>query len=175
MQPNHARAFYHLALTAKGGLGAPDKKIVEYFRGLVGQDALSPGDAALVHNALGHFADRQGRFDEAFANFRDFNQLRRAERRAQGRPFMRSAHSQWVDQIIATFPADSFDRETTPGDISERPLFIVGMPRSGTTLVEQILASHPAVAAGGELLAMEGLVARVKDYPNGVANLRRTI
>ncbi|MEJ2399882.1 MAG: sulfotransferase [Xanthomonadales bacterium] len=55
------------------------------------------------------------------------------------------------DNIIETFSPDAVRALQVPGQASERPIFIVGMPRSGTTLVERILASHSDVCAGGEL------------------------
>jgi len=56
-----------------------------------------------------------------------------------------------LERVIARFTADFFLHYAALGSEWEVPIFIVGMPRSGTTLVEQILSSHPEVAAGGEL------------------------
>ena len=61
------------------------------------------------------------------------------------------AHRNFVDRLIAVFTADFFARHRGAGLDTERPVFVVGMPRSGTTLVEQILASHPQVFGAGEL------------------------
>ncbi len=63
------------------------------------------------------------------------------------------------------FNASTVDILPRAGNSSERPLFIVGLPRSGTTLVEQILDSHPDVDGGGELAAIPLMVARLGDYP----------
>lgn len=63
------------------------------------------------------------------------------------------------------FNANTVEILPRAGNSSERPLFIVGLPRSGTTLVEQILDSHPDVAGGGELAAIPLMVARLGDYP----------
>jgi hypothetical protein len=65
------------------------------------------------------------------------------------------AHQAGVDQLIRTFDAVYFRRVRGFGISSELPLFIVGMPRSGTTLVEQIVASHPQVFGAGELRDVE--------------------
>ena len=57
----------------------------------------------------------------------------------------------WAARIAAAHPSVGFDRPLPPLTLGPRLIFIVGMPRSGTSLVEQILASHPRVAGGGEL------------------------
>jgi hypothetical protein len=57
----------------------------------------------------------------------------------------------WVDRMIATFTPELFETAARGADASERPILIVGMPRSGTSLVEQILAAHPEVHGAGEL------------------------
>ncbi len=56
------------------------------------------------------------------------------------------------DRLIATFTPEFFEAQTSPGSDSERPVFILGMPRSGTTLVEQIIARHPLAFGAGELM-----------------------
>jgi tetratricopeptide (TPR) repeat protein len=80
-------------------------------------------------------------------------------------------------RIRASFGAALLARASSAGDPSPVPVFIVGMPRSGTTLVEQILASHPDVAGGGErsdlsdaLAAVSGTDPAPADFPEGVAS-----
>ncbi|MGA9869464.1 MAG: sulfotransferase, partial [Acetobacteraceae bacterium] len=65
--------------------------------------------------------------------------------------FDRAALAAWADRLIERFTPDLFDRFAEFQTADETPLLIVGMPRSGTTLVEQIVTSHPAIAAGDEL------------------------
>jgi len=91
------------------------------------------------HDDLGDLAEAMRRFDEA-------NALAR-----QSLPFDRGAHHRRIDAIIAGFTPDLLAHADRMGAADERPLMILGMPRSGTTLVEQIMSSHPAVAGGGEL------------------------
>jgi hypothetical protein len=66
-----------------------------------------------------------------------------------------------------------FERLQGGGDPSAMPIFVIGMPRSGTTLVEQILASHPLVQGAGELPAMRLIVDSVGAYPDAIALLAR--
>ncbi len=70
---------------------------------------------------------------------------------AQPRPLDRQGSARLIDRTIELFPAGAFDANGLSGIDDERPVLILGMPRSGTTLIEQILSSHPRVAAGGEL------------------------
>jgi tetratricopeptide (TPR) repeat protein len=97
--------------------------------------------------ALGKYFDDIKQYDQAFANYRQANELTKN----YGSHYDASAHTQRVNRIIAGFDADSVRRLQSRAHPSDRPVFIVGMPRSGTSLTEQILASHPAVFGAGEL------------------------
>ncbi|MCA1325170.1 tetratricopeptide repeat-containing sulfotransferase family protein [Herbaspirillum sp. alder98] len=76
---------------------------------------------------------------------------------------------QWMRQIAATFTPELMDKFRRAGAASDRPVFIVGMPRSGTTLVEQILASHADIFGAGELSALRFAVDGVGSFPDDVA------
>lgn len=94
--------------------------------------------------ALGDAYDKQGRYDQAFGCYQLGNRRRRAK-------FDPTGHRAWIDSQIHVYTSDAM--EATPvkrGDQGVQPVFIVGMPRSGTSLIEQILAAHPAVFACGE-------------------------
>ncbi|HET6248422.1 MAG TPA: sulfotransferase [Tepidisphaeraceae bacterium] len=88
--------------------------------------------------------DAVGRFDEAFDFARRANEL-------DARPFDAAMSTGFTDQRISYYTASQMDSLPRANLPSNRVLLIVGMPRSGTSLVEQILASHPAVHGGGEL------------------------
>jgi tetratricopeptide (TPR) repeat protein len=66
-----------------------------------------------------------------------------------------------LERIRATFTADLMTEKASLGDPSDAPIFIVGLPRSGTTLIEQIIASHPSVFGAGELREMANLAERL--------------
>jgi tetratricopeptide (TPR) repeat protein len=104
--------------------------------------------AANLQHALGKFCDDVGDYAAAFAHHRAGNEL---SRRA-GLRYDREATTRRVTRILAAGDPAVLRGLRAAGTASERPVFIVGMPRSGTTLAEQILASHPAVHGAGELL-----------------------
>lgn len=104
--------------------------------------------------ALGDVLDRAGESDAAFAHYTDANRLHAAHRAANGVRFdgpALTANVALVDQRLAT---DFVKKAANWGNPSDLPVFVVGMPRSGTTLVEQICASHSRVTGLGELRAL---------------------
>jgi tetratricopeptide (TPR) repeat protein len=117
-----------------------------------GVEALLAKPVPLTHRmslryALGKYFDDTGEYDAAFDNYREANELSRRF----GTSYDRSRLTERIDRIIAGCDA-AFVRESHPGAAqSELPVFVVGMPRSGTSLTEQILASHPEVFGAGEV------------------------
>lgn len=77
-----------------------------------------------------------------------------------------------MTSVRAVFGPALFERFRGRGSGSEMPVFIVGMPRSGTTLIEQVLASHPQVAPGGELRLMSRLIAEIWPRKQGEGHLK---
>ena len=121
---------------------------------------LNPRERALLLFELGHLYDHLGAYDTAFARFQTANRLRRPA-------FDRAGFARLIEGLIA---AGSDGVQAT--NRSTVPVFIVGMPRSGTSLVEQILASHPAVFGAGELNDLPRLVAEISPgYPGGLTEL----
>jgi tetratricopeptide (TPR) repeat protein len=108
---------------------------------------LPPRKEAHLRYAIGKYFDDVGNFDEAFINFQRANELRKF----CGAHYDRRELTQAVDQITQSNVQNWLSRVQINSITSERPVFIVGMLRSGTTLAEQILASHPAVFGAGEL------------------------
>lgn len=169
--PNNASAFYHLALARKAEMVSLEPALVQRFQERLSEGALSSGERILVEAALGTIAEGQEDYDRAFNHYRNFNAARREQRVAQGERYDRDAHSRFVDSLIAAFPERPVEREGEFASERPRPIFIVGLPRSGTTLVEQILARHESVSAGGELLDLPLLTDAIEDYPQSVAGL----
>ena len=136
-------------------------------------------DRCRLHFALAGLLDQSGDVDSAFGHYHDCNELRKQLDRHRGAIFDREAQRQFVDRLMAAFTPSYFERVEALGADSELPIFIVGMLRSGTTLAEQVLASHPQVAGAGELPDIPRLVealperlGAVEPYPEclGVAN-----
>lgn len=137
-----------------------------------------PGDwsertRALVLLSLGKILDKRGEYQQAFDHFAQFNSLR-----AKFAPFDPADHDKLIEQLIQVFDRNYFQQPPATGSNSGQPIFIVGMPRSGTSLVEQILASHPRIAGAGELSDFDdvtgGLAARVgsaSPYPECAPSL----
>jgi Tfp pilus assembly protein PilF len=100
--------------------------------------------------AAGGFLDNAGRYDEAFPHFAAANALHRQQLAEAGERFDPDALAREVDGVIARSTPELLSAAAGWGNPSELPVFIVGMPRSGTSLVEQIAASHSQVLGRGE-------------------------
>ncbi|HEV2596640.1 MAG TPA: sulfotransferase [Sphingomicrobium sp.] len=112
--------------------------------------------------ALGKALHDAGRFDEAFVRYSKANALR-----LQSQPFRPGEITRTVDRSIAEFTALAFSTKADGCDATD-PIFIVGLPRAGSTLVEQILASHSAVEGTTELPDIPALVREVGTYPQSI-------
>jgi len=104
---------------------------------------VSQDDSIELHFALGELYDHSGQYDQAFHHFKTANDMD-----ATRRPLHN--HTLDIQKTVEFFSAERLDRLPKSTNDSELPIFIVGMPRTGTSLVEQILASHSLVYAGGE-------------------------
>ncbi len=99
-----------------------------------------------LHFALGKIYDNCGLYDKAFTHYQNGNALKRSQVAFDGQK-----HIAEVSALINTYTVELFAHYAGHGANSELPVFIVGTPRSGTTLIEQVLAAHPRVHGAGEL------------------------
>jgi tetratricopeptide (TPR) repeat protein len=162
-KPDYALAYWNLSEFANQGLSRLTPEELAQIQSLLSSDRLPLLSKSVLHMTLGNVFDKQGPWDQAFPHFRQGNALRKQLLEQMGQGFDVAAHRTAIDRTIATFTEEFFRQEPPGGSDSELPVFVVGMPRSGTSLVEQILASHSKAAGAGELW----------DLPNLVANLQR--
>jgi tetratricopeptide (TPR) repeat protein len=165
IQPDHTLAYYNLSELASDGRYEFPPQDIANLRSLLTRESASPLMRSVAGFALGAVLDAQGTYDEAFAIFTQANELRRQWLRDNRREFDAARHRAFIDDILHTFDRAYFERSEGWGTDSELPLFVLGMPRSGTTLVEQILASHPSVFGAGELGEFPRLMAQVTGTP----------
>jgi tetratricopeptide (TPR) repeat protein len=145
IEPGHVKAALNISKIRRFQTGnEPEIALVERALSQVRTTAGPRGD---LHFALGKIKDDCGNYAEAFDHYQKAN-----FERAKRIKFDRSAAQAEVTRLIEIFDTSFFEDRRDFGDASDLPIFIVGMPRSGTTLVEQILSAHPNVHGAGELL-----------------------
>jgi len=125
-----------------------------------------PGEALPLHFALAKAYLDIGDSERAFAHLDAGNRMKRARL-----AYDADANRAHFAAIAEAFPAEIFERFAGAGARSATPIFVVGMPRSGTTLVEQILASHPAIHGGGEYSPLPQIAAAIGGVPEGLGDL----
>jgi len=162
--PTSASAWFNRADFKKFAPG--DVEIGAMQALLAKGDELARGERMRLHFALGKAFLDIGDSDQAFANLNAGNQMKRAQI-----SYDAAANTKWMQAIASLFSAEFLHRHAGQGMPSGLPVFVVGMPRSGTTLVEQILASHPDVQGAGELNYMPNIVHEFGDFPSNAAFL----
>lgn len=151
-----AISLYHLAMNRPTELHPPLMAEVEQ---LLEGGGVSDKEASSLHTSLGFMHEKAGQYASAFRHFDEANRLGRLEVSAEG-------FRDWVDSVIATFTPEVLRAYAHVGSASEVPVLVVGMPRSGTTLTEQVIASHGQAAGAGELERIH-LLARSLKFASG--------
>ncbi|MDX1507570.1 MAG: sulfotransferase [Woeseiaceae bacterium] len=155
IDPDYSRGWHGISLVTKDGF--TDDEITKILELQQSEDA-SNEDRMRLGFALGKHYERLGMVDDASEQFLLGNRLRR-----ESYDYDVGNDLQAMENLAAYFTESFFEKWAGTGDDSDRPIFIIGMPRSGTTLVEQILASHSTVYGAGELNLM--ISAIVKSFP----------
>ena len=143
LNPNLTQAYRQLVHVHP--LSREDQSLANKIEFVLRQsDALTDSANADLHFALGKYHDSRAEYDEAFEHYQSANRLLRQEM-----TFDRAQVSARIDKVIATFTPELFSQHDASNE-SEQAVIICGLPRSGTTLTEQILASHPQAFGAGE-------------------------
>jgi tetratricopeptide (TPR) repeat protein len=133
---------------------------------------LDDEDRLHLEYALGKALEDQARFDESFGHYAAGATIQKARLGYDAESTTRQAR-----QVAQVFSAELFAAKVGLGDPSPDPIFILGLPRSGSTLIEQILSSHPHVEGTMELPEIAAIARLVGDaegvggYPDGVSAL----
>ena len=173
IDPKNLGARFHLTQS---------KKVITGDENLAALEALLPAANTLtsdkrisLHYALGKAYDDLKEYDRAFPHFIEGARLKRAKLRYEP-----SADAERIRRIIEVVSPDFIRRLSGAGEPSTVPIFVLGMPRSGTTLTEQIIASHPDVYGAGELPDLmqvaqrqSVLLANPQSYPENLRGLTR--
>ena len=126
------------------------------------RQALEKKKSVISWYALGKIYNDLGDYDQAFVSYKSANDIKNSRT-----DYNYKQHSDYVNKIIDIFTPVLIGKLQEYGSISELPIFIVGTPRSGTTLIEQILSSHPQVAGAGELKYIGQLATNKLQQHNG--------
>lgn len=130
--------------------GKADDEVVKRLESTLAEPWMTDGKRAAIRFALAQVYDGKGDYGRAGDELAVANELQKKAFIERDRGYDPAAHRRYVDRIVETFDENFFARLAGAGDPSKRPVFIVGMPRSGTTLTEQIIASHPSAYGAGE-------------------------
>ncbi len=147
VDPTCAPALASLAKLLRGKLPEADRAALEKC---LANPQLNPTVQASLLFGLAGVLDGQGAYARAAETSRRGNAILLQGARSQAN-YDPARHVEFVDALVRTFDRDFFGRVAGWGLDTRRPVFVVGLPRSGTTLVEQVLASHPRVHGAGEL------------------------
>jgi tetratricopeptide (TPR) repeat protein len=152
IRPNMTNAWAALVFTRKMTNADSDwlKSAEEHVT-----SGIHPLEEGNLRFAMGKYCDDVNDFASAFQNFKRGNELLKTAME----DYDRKERSQLIDESIRIYSRDAISKIGAAGSPSAKPVFVLGMPRSGTSLAEQIIASHPAAFGAGELNFWAGLVA----------------
>lgn len=127
----------------------------------------TPADTSLLHFTLAAHFERTASFDQSFAHYVRANEFKKLVYLKDNRAFDQGRHKALIDGLIAEFTPPYFAATRSLGVDNDVPILVVGLVRSGTTLVEQILASHPRVFGAGERKEIDQISTRMHEQIPG--------
>jgi tetratricopeptide (TPR) repeat protein len=147
----------------------PGDPLIGQMQALLAREGISLADRATLHFGLGKAFLDIGDSEQAFRHYNEGNRPKRSTF-----AYDPDANARWMVSVAEAFSPALLATKADMGARSDLPVFVVGMPRSGTTLVEQILASHPMVHGAGELKRLQTLVDGIEGFPNAARDLPAT-
>lgn len=175
LKPDFADALFNLAGVRQ--CRDANQAEVKRLRDLAARAGIAPEEREQLFFALGKLLDDCGSYDDAFDAYRQGNEIRNARV-----AYDAAAITKLTDEIIEVFSPEFLASPAANASASRTPVFIVGMPRSGTTLLAQILSCHPAVAAAGELSFISDFTDRLSaldgkgvSYPQAARHISDTL
>jgi tetratricopeptide (TPR) repeat protein len=148
LQPAFALPHARLATLLRGKLPEADRAALEER---LADPKLGDGPRARLLFALAHVLDGRGDYPRAADCLGQANALSLEHHTRRKLAYVPAEHERFVDGLVQAFGPDFFAQTSGAGLPTRRPIFIFGLPRSGTTLIEQVLASHSRVHGAGEL------------------------
>jgi tetratricopeptide (TPR) repeat protein len=145
--PHAIGGYAGLATTLRG---KTSDSVIEQLEQLLQRPWLTTARQATIHFALAQVYDGRAEYTRAASHMISANAAQKSHRESRGQGHDPASQRQFAERTIGAYTPEYFARVRDFGHTSRRPVFIVGMPRSGTTLTEQILASHPRVFGAGE-------------------------
>ena len=167
IDPSNSNSYLTLGILRRFAVGDPELAAMEKL--LADIDSRSEDDQIKLHFALGKAYGDIGLHAQAFHHLQHGNALKRRQI-----DYDEAAAIGSLDRIATVLTPDLMRAKSGLGNLSSQPVFVVGMPRSGTTLIEQILASHPQIYGAGERKDFRKAMDKVTDgaaYPNFVPTL----
>ena len=157
VKPDHSEAYWSLANLKTFQFGEAE---VVAMNTLLDNENLKDESRVQIHNALGLDSESRRDYDVAFSHYQQCNSLRRKTETYD--PVDTETR---YDRIIEIFDKTFIDERSGFGDPDNSPIFVVGLPRSGSTLIEQILASHSMVDGTHELTELAAAVRELRGSP----------
>ncbi|MBV9570578.1 MAG: sulfotransferase [Alphaproteobacteria bacterium] len=155
LQPGLGGAWWNLASLRTFRFASSD---IEIMRQEVKREDLDDDSRVRMHHALGKALEDEQQYAESFAHYARGNALHR-----KSHPYDARAVTDALSRVKAIFTRELFERRNRCGRPASDPIFVVGMTRAGSTLIEQILASHPLIEGTKELRIMNSVLTRLND------------
>lgn len=165
-EPDYVDAYYNLAKSSESEF---DDSTVRHLTALLNQPNCLPEQAIMLHFALAEIHKKRQRHAEMFDAIALGNKLRRRRLAEFGHTYDAAEQTKMSAQYRREVSPEVRQNLNAAASDSAVPLFVLGVPRSGTTLVEQILASHPEVHGGGELTFVPEMISALKALGGGTA------